>query len=124
MDLTVAERLMLLAILPKEGDYTTLRIVRKLREDLSFSEAEHDELGITVRDGLVRWTALASGHRKAIDIGKKAGEVIGAALVDLDERKKLTLDHIHLYEAFVPQVELEEESGPERKEALEEELMA
>ena len=35
MELSVYDRLILLNILPKEGDFTTLKIVRKLREDLT-----------------------------------------------------------------------------------------
>ena len=42
--LSVKGRLMLLGILPAEGDLTTIRIVRELREGLSFSETEHKQL--------------------------------------------------------------------------------
>ena len=44
MQLSVAERLLLLNVLPKEGDILSLRIVLKLKEELSFSEAEHAAL--------------------------------------------------------------------------------
>lgn len=40
MELTIIERLKLLEVLPKEGDLLTLKILRKLRESLSFSEDE------------------------------------------------------------------------------------
>lgn len=42
--LQVAERINLLSILPREGDFLTLKIVRQLRESLSFKDAEHDKL--------------------------------------------------------------------------------
>lgn len=40
MELTSVERLKLLEILPPQGDILTLKIVRKLRETLSFNEEE------------------------------------------------------------------------------------
>ena len=36
LKLSVYERLVLLNILPKEGNFITLKIIRQLREDLSF----------------------------------------------------------------------------------------
>ncbi|KKL25025.1 hypothetical protein LCGC14_2409420, partial [marine sediment metagenome] len=49
MKLTIPERLVLVTILPAEGDYTTLKLVRKLRESLSFTEEEHKELNFRHR---------------------------------------------------------------------------
>ena len=40
MKLTIFERTRLLGILPPQGDILTLKILRKLRESLSFSEEE------------------------------------------------------------------------------------
>ncbi len=40
MKLTIAERIKLLEALPPQGDILTLKILRKLRETLSFSEQE------------------------------------------------------------------------------------
>lgn len=50
MELSVLERLKLLECLPREGDYTTIKIVRELREALSFKENEHIEFGIETFD--------------------------------------------------------------------------
>jgi hypothetical protein len=38
VQLSAYERLTLLNVLPERSDFTTLRIARKLREELSFSE--------------------------------------------------------------------------------------
>ncbi len=43
MELTLEERMNLMKILPPQGDILTLKIVRKLRESVSFSE---EELGL------------------------------------------------------------------------------
>ena len=45
MELTTVERLKLLEVLPSEGDILTLKILRKLRETLSFNEEELKEIG-------------------------------------------------------------------------------
>lgn len=49
MKLTVPERLILVNVLPAESDYTTLKLVRKLRESLSFTEEEHKQLNFRNR---------------------------------------------------------------------------
>jgi len=41
MELTVFERANLLSILPREGNFKTLKTVRKLREAMALSEAEN-----------------------------------------------------------------------------------
>jgi len=48
MKLSVFERMILLNTLPAEGDLTTLKIVRGLRESLSFTEEEHAALNIRI----------------------------------------------------------------------------
>lgn len=44
MKLNVMERITLISLLPESGNFVTLKIVRKLRETLSFSEEEHLKL--------------------------------------------------------------------------------
>ena len=100
MELTVLERIVLLRVLPAEGDFTTLKIVRKLREALSFSEDEHKEFGIEVVDGLIRWDA-AKDVAKEIPVGEKATDLIVSSLKELNTEKKLTDEHFSLYEKFV-----------------------
>jgi len=97
--LTVRDRLVLLSILPAEGNLTTIRILRELRENLSFSEAEHADLQITQTDGQLRWKEGAVPAR-AIDIGPKATEQVREALGKLDKEKKLTADHLDLCDLF------------------------
>jgi len=99
-ELTVVERLVLLNILPKEGDFTTIKLLRKLRENLSFDEDEHKKLNFVQDGDQVRWNqeALVDKH---IAIGEKAGDLIHDALKKLNDEKKLTNEHFSLYEKFV-----------------------
>ncbi|HUW11155.1 MAG TPA: hypothetical protein VM537_15605 [Anaerolineae bacterium] len=98
-DLGVRERLVLLGILPAEGSLATIRIVRELREALSFSEAEHEDLQMKQVDNQIRWEEGAVPDKK-LDIGPKAAEVIRAAIKKLDDEKKLTADHLDLCDLF------------------------
>lgn len=100
MNLNTKERLILVATLPKEGDFTTLKIVRQLREDLSFSEDEHARLHFVNTPEGVQWQQGGDQPRE-FAIGAKAKEIIVAALQQLNDAKRLTADHLSLYEKFV-----------------------
>lgn len=100
MELSVLERLLLLNILPKEGDFTTLKIVRTMRDDLSFSEEEHKILQFTQEGDQLRWKSGAD-KPKQINFGEKATDLIVEALKKLNTDKKLTEQHMGLYEKFV-----------------------
>ena len=102
MLLNTFERLILLNILPREGDFTALKIVRKMREDLSFSEQEHKDLCIQVdsKTGNVKWQTEADKDVE-ISIGEKATDIIVSVLKKLNAEKKLTEQHFTLYEKFI-----------------------
>lgn len=105
MNLSVKERLVLNSILPAQGDITTLKIVRKLREDLSFSEEEHKKLKfVEVEGGGLKWNWDLIVD---IEIGEKAMDVIKKALEDANNKKQLNLDHLDIYERFVEKEESE-----------------
>ena len=103
MELGVFDRLILLNIMPKEGDFTTLKIVRKLREDLSFSEEEHAALEFKNEGGNVQWKQ-SGDISKEISIGEKATDLIVEVLKKLDKEKKLQEQHLSLYERFVEKI--------------------
>lgn len=100
MELTIFERLILLSILPQEGNFMTLKIVRQMREDLSFSEEEHKTLNFKQENDRIVWNQT-SEKIKNVSLGEKAIEIIADALKKLDDSKKLTEQHFSLYEKFV-----------------------
>ena len=97
--LGVKDRLVLLGILPPEGNLATIRIVRELREALSFSETEHADLQMVQEDGQIRWEEGAVPDRP-IEIGAKGQEIVRDALAKLDKDEKLTADHLALCDTF------------------------
>ena len=104
MNLSVSERYALLAALPAEGSFTTLKIVRKLRESLSFSEAEVKEFQLNEEPqpgGGFRITWSPTAAEKDINIGEKASDIVSETLKKLDQEGKLTDREYSLYEKFV-----------------------
>jgi hypothetical protein len=100
MKLKAGHRVTLLNTLPREGDILTLRIVRELREALSFSEEEHKVLGLKINGPMITWDA-SKDEGKEIQIGTKAREVIVEALNALNQQKKLNDGHLDIWGMFV-----------------------
>lgn len=99
--LTVGERIRLGASLPDESNFVTLKLVRRLREELSFSEEEIAEYKIVQTDTQIRWDPQSPRPEKEFDIGEKTVDIIVEALKNLDRQKRLTDQHMSLYEKFV-----------------------
>ena len=101
MNLSVYERIILINILPHEGDFRSLKILRELREDLAFSEEENAALEFKTEDGgIVQWRKDADVV-KDVQIGEIAHGIIVDTLRQLDRQKKLHESHMGLYERFV-----------------------
>jgi hypothetical protein len=103
MKLSVADRIILLMALPKEGNYATLKILMNLRMSLSFTEDEIKEFGLAEREeGGTSWD---NDSEVDIPIGEKATDIIVDAFRRLDRDKKLTAEAIDTYEKFIPTTE-------------------
>ncbi len=103
MKLGVKDRILLGSLLPSEADFVTLKVVRQLREALSFSDEELQTLDIVQSDGMVKWSSDGESKigEKDFLISGKVFEMISDSLKKLDQQKKLTEDYISLYEKFV-----------------------
>jgi hypothetical protein len=116
--LTMGERFNLLSLLPKEGDYTTVKILRKLRETLSPDEKENEEydfqLGYRcperkcaftaiakeapecpehkmrcISSGQIHWKLELANKEKEVWLGKKAKSIIESTVKLLNDTGKL-----------------------------------
>jgi len=104
MNLSVLERLVLLKILPKEGDYASLKILTNLRLSLAFTEDEVKGWGIAGDAATNRTTWQVDG-RADIPIGEKATDIVVDAFKKLNREKKLSVDDMTAYEKFIPTTE-------------------
>lgn len=99
MNLTVLDRIALLSLLPQEGDYATIRIVHDLKQDLSFTEQEHKVLNIQVTpEGGMRWDGEVD---REYEFGPRTMAVVVDVLEKADKGKKLSEDHLRVYELFM-----------------------
>jgi hypothetical protein len=99
LKLPVSDRIILLGILPKEGDFTTLKILRQMKDDLSFSEEEHKKLNFRQEGEMTFWEEGLED--KEINFGEKATDIIVDAFKKLNDQKKLRIEQMELYEKFV-----------------------
>ena len=104
MELLVWERFKLLQTLPERGDYVTIKIVRKLREDLSFSEEEIEELQFKQDGERMMWNPEAK-QTKEFQFGPKATNIIAEALKGVSKREMLDGALLVLFEKFVDTTE-------------------
>ena len=105
MKLTVSERFILLGVLPPEGNFVTLRIVRDLGKNLSFSEEEIKDYSIKIGfdngTSTAKWNVEKGNVAKEIEIGEMATQIIVDQLKKLDKEKKLKPNMFTIYEKFV-----------------------
>jgi hypothetical protein len=100
VNLSVAERLVLLPVLPEQGNLLTIRIVREMREDLSFTEEEMKSLAIRENKGQVVWNV--DGEARTDFVFKaQAKKIVLDALKDKDEKGEVTATMISLFDKFV-----------------------
>jgi hypothetical protein len=100
MKFTVLERIILQEILPKEGDYITFKIIRDLRNELSFTEDEIKKFKIKQDSERITWDEK-SELPKDIQIGEKLNSIITDSLNKINGEGKLNSNNISLYEKFI-----------------------
>jgi hypothetical protein len=101
MKLNIPDRLLLLGVIPKQGNFLTLKIVKDLIDKISFSSKELEEYQLTEKNGQVNWKADNTEHEKDIEISDPEKVVIIDSLKTLDGKKELTLDMLRIYDKFI-----------------------
>jgi len=96
------ERVVVMSLLPPEGNFITLKIVRDLQAELAPSEEEAKIAGLEdLPTGGVKAENWFLVVEKEIVFGDIALGLVVDALKKLDEEEKLTNDHFTVYEKFV-----------------------
>jgi len=99
--LNVLERLSLLNIFPQEGNFSNLRLIREAGMTIGFSDKESVEFEIIQNGENIKFNANKGKVEKEIEIGERAYSIICESLEKLDKDKKLTQQHVSLYEKFI-----------------------
>lgn len=99
--LSLTERFTLLGILPAEGNFATLKVVRTLRENLSLTEEEIVEYEVKQIGDQIQWSALKAQTEKEIEFADFAVDLIKSKLKKLNDDNKLGDRQFSLYEKFV-----------------------
>lgn len=107
-------------IIPTEGNFVTMKIMKDLMSDLGFSEEEIKTCGIETKfqpngQGQVIWKPEKAEETKDIKIGDVAKVVIKDKLISLDKTNRITIGLLPLYERFV-EGEEKETKNKDRKE--------
>lgn len=105
LELGVFERLLILNLLPPEGDFTTLRIIRDLKRELSFSEEELAVLQFEQSESDIKWNREGGDIKKTVTFGDKAQALIRESLGRLSETKKATEAHLRIADLFLDEEE-------------------
>ncbi len=95
------ERLVLLnSVLPPEGTLLTMKLMHDLRDALGLSEAELATLNVKGPSQQIGWEALKDLPDKEVEIGTVLKSEIVTSLNKLDAEKKVTPQHLSLFEKF------------------------
>ena len=100
-NLNVAERVVLLNILPREGNMVALRLVSEFSNKLGFSEEDIKKWAIKQDGNRITWNQKGVTDATSFEIGDTLKELIANRLKELDGEKKLTIDHMSLFDKFV-----------------------
>jgi len=105
MKFSVKERVILLDFVPKEGNILFVKMVQNFLEELSFSDEENAKLCFhqTIK-GQVLWDEISANEiSKDIEVPDTLKDQIVTKLIKLNDKNKLSIDHIGIYEKFISQ---------------------
>ena len=104
LNLVIGERLALAQILPKEGNFLTLRIIKKITEKVSLTETEIEDWQIKSFESSPGTTSFswspAVKTDTEIEFTDAETDLIRQELNKLDKSGKLTFGNISTFEKF------------------------
>ena len=101
-ELTLGERIQIVDILPQKGSIVDAKILRDLRDSLSFSEQEIQQFNIKAEGQQILWNVAAERKQgpKCISIGSRGLVLISDAIKRLDKEGGISLELLPLCERF------------------------
>jgi bacterioferritin (cytochrome b1) len=101
VSLNIVERIIVLGILPIESNIVNLKVIKKLKEDVGFSEEEVLKYDLKIENDQIKWNAAFTNEVKEIEIGIVGLELISNILKDLNTKNKLTEQHLSLFDKII-----------------------
>ena len=102
VSLNLFERMVVLALLPVEGNFATLKIVNELKMELAPTEEEFKKAELSVLEsGGIQAKDWLAVPEKELTLGEIAEGIIVKALKKLDKEMKLRAEHMTVYAKFI-----------------------
>jgi len=97
--MNVGDRLITMSILPKEGSFVTLKVIRSLMSRLGVTSQEIADYEIVEQDGQVRWN-LEGTKPLDFEFDSVELELIRNQLMKMDRENRLNIEVVPIYEKF------------------------
>ena len=102
VSLNLFERIVVMGLLPAEGNFATLKIVNELKMELAPTEEEFKKAGLSaLESGGIQAKDWLAVPEKEITLGETAEGIIVKALKKLDKESKLRAEHMTVYAKFI-----------------------
>lgn len=101
MKLNLLDRIVLPGILPKEGSFTDLIIVKDIKKKVSITQEDIKKYKITVQGDALQWSTAGAEAEFEYEFEELETKIIKEALQKKHDEKKATEDMIHLYTLFL-----------------------
>ena len=102
VSLNLFERIIVLSLLPEEGNFATLKIVNELKMELAPTGDEYAKAGLfTLENGGIQAKDWLAVPEKELTLGETAEGIIVNALKKLDKEMKLRSEHMTVYAKFI-----------------------
>jgi hypothetical protein len=101
MKLSLAERLLVKELLPKEDDWAGVKEIRKAREILSFTPEEMEKYGIVQEGQMIKWSVDGNSYESDLPMSEWITTQIQEVLRKKNKEKKLSERDISVYQKFI-----------------------
>lgn len=92
---------MVAQLLPEKGSFINLGLIRKAKENVSFSDKEYADLHIKITDeGRVTWVDPGN-YNKDIEFGEIVTAMIVKNLKAMDDKEELEEKYFSTFEKFI-----------------------
>jgi hypothetical protein len=98
--LGIGERMVVLGLLPKEGNIITLKMLRGMVGKIGLTPEEITAFGVKQVGEQIHWD-IKGNEPKDIEFADAESDLIRLALTEKNSKNKLTEEMISVYEKFV-----------------------